>query len=140
MEKLSHGRNDHIWWKMTRSLSGLSNPSRRAAPNVDALGDFFASKFSLSGDFAALLPTLPCDFPAVPFKNSWRIQLSRVRIMLKILMSIKLLVLTVLVLGSYVTATKSFIALQPCFFVILADLGSFQSHGKLLESHLYFKH
>ena len=38
---------------MTRSLSGLSNSSCRAASNVDALGEFFASKLSLSGDFAA---------------------------------------------------------------------------------------
>ena len=29
MEKLSHGSNDRVWWKMTRSLSGLSKPSRR---------------------------------------------------------------------------------------------------------------
>ena len=53
LEKLSHGSNDRVWWKMTRSLSGLSKPSRRAAPNVDVLGGFFASKFSLSDDFAA---------------------------------------------------------------------------------------
>ena len=54
MEKLSHGSNDRVWWKMTRSLSGLSKPSCRAAPNVDALGGFFASKFFLSDDFAVL--------------------------------------------------------------------------------------
>ena len=24
VEKLSQGSNDHVWWKMTRSLSGLS--------------------------------------------------------------------------------------------------------------------
>ena len=83
LEKLSHGSNDRAWWKMTRSLSGLSKSSRRAAPNVDVLGGFFASKFSLSDDFAAQLPTLPCEFPDITIKNSWRIRLSRVRTMLK---------------------------------------------------------
>ena len=32
-----------------------------------------ASKFSLSNDYSAQLPTLPCDFPDVTFKNSRRI-------------------------------------------------------------------
>ena len=40
MGKLSHGSNNWVWWKMTRSLSGLSKPSLRAAPNVNTLGGF----------------------------------------------------------------------------------------------------
>lgn len=50
---------------------------------MNTLGEFFASKLSLSDDFDAELPTLPCEFHDIKLKNSWRIQLSKVRNILK---------------------------------------------------------
>ena len=40
VEKLSQGSNDHVWWKMTMSLNGLSKSFRRATPDVNVLGKF----------------------------------------------------------------------------------------------------
>ena len=68
--KLSQGSNDHVWWKTTRSLSGLSKSSRRATPDVNALGKFFASKLSMSDDFDAGLSVLPQELYDVKFKSS----------------------------------------------------------------------
>ena len=55
---------------MTRSLSCFLNHLKRAAPNVDALGNFFAKKLSLSTDFDAQLSTLPCKSCDVKMKHS----------------------------------------------------------------------
>ena len=62
--RLSQGSNDHVWWKMSRSLSGLPKSSRRATPDV------FASKLSLSDDFDAGLSVLPQELYDVKFKSS----------------------------------------------------------------------
>ena len=83
VEKLSQGSNDHVWWKMTRSLNGLSKSSRRATPDVNVLGNFFASKLSLSDDFDVGLPVLPQELRDVKFKSSWRVQISKICCVLK---------------------------------------------------------
>ena len=62
VEKLSQGSNDHVWCKMTRSLSGLSKSSCRATPDVNVLDKFFASKMSLSDDLEVGLSVLPQNF------------------------------------------------------------------------------
>ena len=67
---------------MIKSLSGLSKPSQRADPNVDALGKFFTSKLSLSDDLDAGLSTLPCE-SCDKIKHSWRVQTSKVCAIIK---------------------------------------------------------
>ena len=83
VERLSKCSKDHVWWKVTRPLSGFSKPSQRASPNVDALENFFASKLSLSDDFDAWLSTLPCESCDVKIMHSWRVQISRVRAVMR---------------------------------------------------------
>ena len=47
MERLSQGRNDGVWWKMTRSLSGLCKPCHRSTSDVNALGEFLLVTYLL---------------------------------------------------------------------------------------------
>ena len=133
------GSNDHVWWKMTRSLSGLSKSPRRATPDVNALGNFFASKLSLSDDFDAGLSVLPQELYDVKFKSSWRVQISKVRSIMKDLDVDKAVGPTALVLGYYMIVTWSFLTLSLCYSAVYVDLVPFQYYGKLLELRLCLK-
>ena len=63
---------------MVEDVSGLSKSSRRATPDENVLGNFFASKLSLSDDFDVGLPVLPQELRDVKFKSSWRVQISKI--------------------------------------------------------------
>ena len=77
LTKLQLGPTDHMWWNLTKNISGLSKTRSRSAPDVDSLASYFASKLSLSPDFDSSLSTVPQESD-VTYKKSRRVKLSKV--------------------------------------------------------------
>ena len=50
-EKLRQGSNDRVWWQTIKSISGICTSSIKSSPDVEDLGKFFASKFTLRDGF-----------------------------------------------------------------------------------------
>ena len=76
-ERLQQGSNDQVWWHTIKSISGICASLTRSAPDVEDLGNFFASKFTLKDGFeGSWLDSV--DSVTYP-KRSWRIKLSKVR-------------------------------------------------------------
>ena len=76
-ERLRQGSNDRVWWQTIKSISGICASSARSAPDVEDLGEFFASKFTLRDGFEE--SKLDSVESVVSPKRSWRIKLSKVR-------------------------------------------------------------
>jgi len=75
-ERLRQGSNDRVWWQTIKSISGICASSTRSAPDVEDLGKFFASKFTLRDGFEE--SRLDSVESVVSPKRSWRIKLSKV--------------------------------------------------------------
>ena len=65
--KLQSRPTDHLWWNLTKNISGLSKIHNRSAPDVDSLASYFVSKLSLSPDFDSSSSTVPQE-PDVTYK------------------------------------------------------------------------
>ena len=76
-ERLQQGSNDRVWWQTIKSISGICALSTRSAPDVEDLGKFFASKFTLKDGFEG--SQLDSVDSVVSPKRSWRIKLLKVR-------------------------------------------------------------
>ena len=50
-ERLQKGSNNRVWWQTIKSISGICASSTRFAPDVEDLGKYFASKFTLREGF-----------------------------------------------------------------------------------------
>ena len=69
--------NDRVWWQTIKSISGICASSTRSALDVDDLGTFFASKFTLRDGFEGF--QLDSAKSVISPKQSWRIKLSNVQ-------------------------------------------------------------
>jgi len=71
-------QSNHSWWNLTRNISELSNTHNRSAPDVNSLASFFVKK---THDFDSSLSFVPLESDEVN-KKTWRVKLSRVRIVM----------------------------------------------------------
>ena len=76
---MQSGSNDHLWWNLTKNISGLCKSHSRSAPDVDDLASYFVEKLSLSADFDPSSSTVPSELLEVSYKKSWGVKPSKVR-------------------------------------------------------------
>jgi len=64
--------NHHLWWNLTKNISGISKTHNRSTPDVDididSLASYFASKLSSSPDFNSSSSTVPQE-PDATYKK-----------------------------------------------------------------------